>query len=424
MLLVVLTAALSPLAAETIGLAPVPPAEADLAQCYAWAKVQSESLHMQEEQIEQLRQQYKQVVGAVLPNVGYNYSTKFQDTSGAGSSSSGPFYQSPQPQANFTLSQLLFSGFKELSAMKSFKHQEKAGKLQLQRGYALLYQDVSNAFYLIINLETQLANVNTAMDLSESRIKELRSWEDLGKSRHSEVVLVESQKAAYEAQAEGLKGQIDVARDLLSFLTGQHLGKAKLVDRLERVRELEAEELVLGLASTRSDVRSLQEAVDAQKSQITVARAGWYPTATATADYYNYRISFYRPIHWDAMLTVNLPLFSGGSTVAATEQAKSQLSQAQYNFELGLRQARSQIHSAYATLRSSIAQAVAAEKSFRKADECYKLQLKEYRLGLVSNLDVLTALAALLNAKQICDQSVIQSKLNVLLLKVADEQLP
>ena len=423
MIPIVLAAVVSPLAAETIGLAPAPPPEADLAQCYAWAKIQSENLHMQEEQIEQIRQQYRQILGAILPNVGYAYSAKYMDTSGA-NGSFGPFFESPQPQANVTISQLLFSGFKELAGMKSFKQQEKAGQLQLERAYALLYQDVSNAFYLVVNLESQLADVNAAINLSESRIVELRNWEDLGKSRHSEVVLVESQKAAYEAQAEGLKGQIDVARDLLSFLTGQDLDKTRLVDKLERVRNLDAEELVLGLAATRSDVRSLHETAESQRSQIRIAQSGWYPNATASGDYYNYRIPFYRPIHWDAAININLPLYSGGSVVASIKQAESQLSQAQYNLELGLRQARSQIHSAYATLRSSVAQAAAAEKSFQKAEESYKLQVKEYRLGLVSNLDVLTALAALLNAKQTYDQTVIQSKLNLLLLKVADEQLP
>ncbi len=404
-----------------------PPEAADLAQCYAWAKAQSEGLHVQEEQIYQLQQQYRQVLGAVLPNISYNYSAKYQDTSGNHASGGGVnpvVFQGSQPQANFILTQPIFTGFKEFAGMRAFKHEEKAGRLQLQHAYASLYRDVSNAFYLTVNLETQLGDIASAIAMSASRSKELRAWVDLGKSRHSEVVLVESQEAAYEAQAEALRGQIDVARELLSFLTGKDMHHAKLLDQLPRTLEFEAEELVLGRAVTRTDVRALREAVDAQESLVTVSRAAWYPTAAFVGDYYNYRISLYRPVRWDAAININLPIFAGGATVAGIRQAKSQVEQAWYNFEFGLRQARSQIHSAYVTLRAAVAQSVAAEKSYRKADESYRLEQKEYRLGLVSNLDVLAALNAALNAKLTYDQTVVQSKLDLLLLKVSDEELP
>ncbi len=422
----VLLLAVVRVSAEYFGEAP-PLEAADLAQCYAWAKAQSEGLHVQEEQIYQLQQQYRQVLGAVLPNLSYNYSAKYQDTSGNHASGGGVnsvVFQGSQPQANFVLTQPIFTGFKELAGMRAFKHEEKAGRLHLQHAYASLYRDISNAFYLTVNLETQLGDIASAIAMSASRSKELRAWVDLGKSRHSEVVLVESQEAAYEAQAEALRGQIDVARELLSFLTGKDMHHAKLLDQLPRTLEFEAEELVLGRAVTRTDVRALRETVDAQESLVTVSRAGWYPTAAFVGDYYNYRVSFYRPVHWDAAINVNLPIFAGGATVAGIRQAKSQVEQAWYNFEFGLRQARSQIHSAYVTLRAAVAQSVAAEKSYRKADESYRFEQKEYRLGLVSNLDVLAALNAALNAKLIYDQTMVQSKLDLLLLKVSDEELP
>ena len=103
-------------------------------------------------------------------------------------------------------------------------------------------------------------------------------------------------------------------------------------------------------------MRSLREAVQAQEDQVAVAKAPGYPTANFPGDYYDYRIAFFRPIHWDAAVTINLPIFQGGRPWPSVRQAKSQVSQAQYNFEFGLRQARSQIQSAYVTLRASVAQ--------------------------------------------------------------------
>lgn len=408
----------APVRAQADAWGAPPPAEADLALCYGWAREQSESLHMQTEQIYQIEQQFKVAMAGVLPNLSFNASDKWLDTGGAGS------YTTPQPQVNFALSQTLFSGLREFAAMAASKHQGQAVELQLKHAQTSLYQDVANAFYLIVNLEGQLANILAAENLSESRIKELRRWVDLGKSRHSEVVLVESQEAAYEAQAAALRGQIDVARDLLSFLTGKDMSDAKLVDRLERVRGLDPEETVLARAQVRNDVQALHKQLQFQEDQVRLAKGAWAPTVNFLGDYYLKRMPSLDAIKWDASVTASLPLFSGGGQLAAVRQAKSQVSQAQYNFELGLRQARSQIHSTYNTLRASVSQAAASEKAFGKANESYTLQQKEYRLGLVSNLDVLTALNSLLSAKLTFDQIVVQSKLNLLLLKVAAEELP
>jgi len=414
-----LALAAAPLRAQAVSTPTAAVSEtADLERCYGWAKEQSESLHMQMEQIFQLEQQYKQALAAALPNIGFNASDKWLAPGGAG------VYTTPQPQVNLTLSQPLFTGLREFAAMAASKHQQQASDLQLKHAHTALYQDVSSAFYLILNLEGQLANTMAAMDLSESRIQELRHWVDLGKSRHSEVVLVESQKATYEAQSEALRGQIAVARDLLSFLTGRDLTAMKLTDRVERVRGLDPEDPILARAQTRADVQALHKQVLAQEDQVRIAKGAWAPTVSFLGDYYFKRMTSLDTIKWDAGITASLPLFSGGGQLAAVRQAKSQESQAQYNYELGLRQARSQIHSAYNTLRASVSQAAAAEKAYSKANESYTLQLKEYRLGLVSNLDVLTAINSLLSAKLTFDQVVVQSKLDLLLLKVATEELP
>lgn len=417
-----LTLLISPLAkADTYGQTP-PPESADLAQCYAWAAEQAESLQIQKEQIYQLEQQVKQILGLALPNVNFNASEKWQDTSGV--SGGGVFFQSPQPQVGFSLSQAIFSGFREFAAMKSYKHQGEAAELQLRHARTVLYQTTANAFYLVVNLEEALANARLAVSLSTSRIQELKRFEDLGKSRHSEVTLVESQEAAQEASVESLKGQVDAARALLSFVTGKDMGTAKLVDRIERVRSLGDEETSLGRAYGRSDVLALRKLVSAQEDQVRIAKGAWSPTISFLGNAYVKRNTTLDPIKWDATLTGAVPLFEGGSQLASVRQAKSSLRSAELSLELGMRQARSDIHSAYAALRAAVAGAEAAERAYLKADETYKLEEKEYRLGLVNNLDVLTAMNNLVGAKNAFDGVLIQTKVDLLQLKVAAEELP
>ncbi|MDD5627933.1 MAG: TolC family protein [Elusimicrobia bacterium] len=420
-LLVVLAAACALAPARAQDWETPPPAEADLAQCYTWAREQSESLRMQEEQIRQLEQQFRIALSGALPALSFNASDKWLDSaSGSNATSAAP----SQPQVNFAVSQLLFSGLREYAAMAAAKHQGQAAELQLRRARGLLYQNVSAAFYLVVALETGLANSRSAIALIMNRIAELRRFEALGRSRHSEVVLVESQQAALEAQAESQRGQIEAARELLSFLTGKELARAKLLDRLERLRTLDPEEAMLGRAYDRSDVLALRKLVDAQEDQVRIAKGAWAPSVSFLGNYYLKRQRALDPIKWDAGVAASLPLFAGGGQLAAVRQADSQVSQARYAFELGLRQARSEIHTAYVTLRAALANAAANEKAYRKADESYRLETKEYRAGLVTNLDVLAALNALVSAKTTFDASVVQMKLALLQLKVATEELP
>ncbi len=409
---------LTPAWAQPDAWSPPPPMQADLAQCYAWAQDQSESLHMQQEQIVQLEQQFKQALATALPNLSLNASEKWLAAGGAGA------YVSPQPQVNIALAQPLFTGLREYAAMSASKNLGQSAELQFKHARTLLFQDVSKAFYLAFNLQSQLDNVQDAVTLSASRIAELRRFEALGKSRHSEVVLTESQEASLQAQAESLKGQIAVARELLSFLTGKDLSLTKLDDKLGRVRSLPPEETLLARAYDRTDVQALHKQALAQEDQVRIAKSARLPLVSLLGNYYFYRMPMLEPIRWDAGVTAGLPLFAGGGPLAAIRLAESQVSQARYNFELGARTARTQIHSSYMTLGASMRSTDAAEKAYLKADESYHLELKEYRLGLVTNLDVIQALNSLVGTKTTFDTDLVQTKLALLQLQVSAEELP
>ena len=69
-------------------------------------------------------------------------------------------------------------------------------------------------------------------------------------------------------------------------------------------------------------------------------------------------------------------------------------------------------------------QSVMLEDAFKKAEESYRLQTKEYRLGLVNNLEVLESMNAMEEAKRNFDRAVLKTKLDLLRLKAASEEFP
>lgn len=394
----------------------------DLTQCYELAKKQSETLQISVEQIEQIEQQYKQTFASVMPNLSLNASQKWQEAGAPGTPSS--FIATSNPQANLILTQPLFSGFREYAAMRGYKHEGKAAELQLKFADQQLFQNVASAFYQILSFEKNLTDTMDLLAMTEDRAKELRARERIGKSRVSEVLSVESQLASVKSQIEAVRSQIAVEREVLAFLIGQDASTVKLQDELTDLPPAQTEEAVLAKASSRSDVRSARETEQAQHEQIKIAWGAMYPQIGFVGDYYLYRYSLYRPIHWDATFNASLPIFSGGGQVAAVRLAESQWRAADDNARLVFRQALSQIRTDFLSLQFATSEFSPLREAYEKARDSYKLELREYRLGIVDNLTVLQAMNAVQSAQVSLHQTGYQIKLDYLQLKVATEELP
>ena len=85
-------------------------------------------------------------------------------------------------------------------------------------------------------------------------------------------------------------------------------------------------------------------------------------------------------------------------------------------------QVTTDIRKLYKALLSSISQAATLKDAYAKADKSYQLQLKDYRYGLVNNLDVLQSLTTLLDGKRSLDRALMQVKMNKALLDIAAMQ--
>ncbi len=394
----------------------------DLGRCFELAKKQSEGLRLQAEQVEQLEQQYRQALAGVLPALGFNASQFYQDTGGGGGASS--ITATSKPQVSFSLSQPLFSGFREYAAMRSFRHEGKRARLLLQHADRQLFRDVTNAFYLVLGLEKDLEDLSTLEKLTQDRAKELREREQLGKSRLSEVLSVESQLAGLRSQSQGVKGQIAAARELLSFLIGQDAAGLTLTEAQPDPADPGPGDAYIAKASARSDVRAASEEYAARQDLLKAAWGAWYPTAAMTGGYYLKRVASLEPIRWDVTFALSVPVFSGGTTMASVRLAESQLRAATEGAGLALRQARAEIKTAHLALQSAVAQVQSLKEAHEKAAASYQLQVKEYRLGIVNNLTVLQALNDMINAERALDQTALQARADVVRLKVATEELP
>ncbi len=398
-----------------------------LDECFQMALTQSESLAMIREQVLQFEARARQARSAILPDVNFLYTHFFQDSSASDSSGGGvggTLTRNERPEAKITGRQPLFGGFREFSAWYGFKSLQRREELELLNAKKALYREVALAFYSVVQLETDLANNQTILTLTTDRVKELESRSRLGKSRPSEVLSVQSQVATLTAQDEKIKGDLWVARDLLSFLTGKNLQETPLSDTLPPVAAPADEASVLAFAGSVTEMAIIKATMDSDKYQVRYARGRFLPSVDISGNYYLKRVGFQENIKWDALLTVDMPIFQGGENLALLRQAQSQARWTEWSYRRLKREVESQIRRNFYTLKSSIAQVKALENAYAKSKESYESQVKEYRYGLVNNLEVIQALNTMQVSKRDLDRTDILNRLNYIQLQISTEQLP
>ena len=359
-----------------------------LPDCYALALKQSETIAINAELIKEAEAHFLQAFGLLMPHVSLVDTEHWHDKSGVSATS-----RYHTTERRFAFSQTLFSGFREFAGISGSNFERSQRSNEKRRAEQLLFTDVADAFYLLLEEGEDLNTLVTIRDALASRIEELRQREKLGRSRRSEVVNTEAQYYIVQAEIESVKSQEILARQLLEFLTGRPIGK--IVDPENTMPLAGSEDTYVIKADSRPDVQAARDAWELAKRGVTVARSAFFPTVTVTPNYYEHRTTSPVKDRWDAQLQVELPIFEGTETFGALKLARAQARESELSYQRVRRLAVQDIRDVYTTFRTSFLQADAFEKALRAAELNYDLQKKDYQLNLVNNLDVLQAIQSL-----------------------------
>ena len=356
-----------------------------LKECYQLALKRSETISIQRELIKETEGQMLQALSTALPKVAFAYSQTWQDE---GHSHINGGYAST---GKFTLTQPLFSGFKEFAAIGASKHIGKQRQAELQRAQELLFTDVSDAFYLYLSYQEDEETVRDIAKALEDRVAELKKREAIGRSRASEVVSADAQLKRNEALLESVRAQGEVAGQLLEFLIGRSVDQ--LVDGDLPDEKASLDELAARI-DKRADVVAARESFESFKNNVTAARSAFLPWVSLSGNSYTSRsgLTGLEGNDWDATITVAVPIFNGTTDIGAYAQARAQKNEADFRLSLAHRQALLDLKNAYTKWQANNRTLVALKKALDASEMNYKLQLEDFNHSLVNNLDVLQAL--------------------------------
>ncbi len=406
-----------------------------LEDCYQRAVANSESLLQQQAQVRFAEAQYRLALSAVYPAVSFGATQRYRNSAEYGvigglTQSGEPLSQGTrrtigrsQTEAFLTVSQPLFTGFREWLTAKALTQQATALSYDLQRSRDLLMNAVAELYYQVVQDQKDKLVVNESGRVLQDRLKELNQYLSLGKAKESELLGAQAEYELLRTTEQMIEGRIAATRELLAYLVNQPSHSFTIKDDLSPRFPLEDVDSLLVHAMERPDLKAASLRVQAQGNLVTVNQRENWPTLGLTGSSFVWEDPE-RNRDWEAAFSLSMPLFDGGRRDALVEQAQAE----RYRFELRGLEVRRQVERDVRSISQEYASILLEKKLSSSyvdaAQKAYQAQKNDYDLGVVTNLDVLQALRQLLEAKRKVIEIAGRAALSSVQLSVAANLVP
>lgn len=264
-----------------------------------------------------------------------------------------------------------------------------------------LYQLVINAYYNLMMARFDGENLKELTRLSETRVKELRSRTNVGRSRRGELVQAEAQLLT--AQTQFKQGEINLIEAQRSFeyftgLPATELEPLSAVPSDPGTLSTHLEKL-----KARPDIQAAVQQVKLRDTQVSIARGAHYPQLDFVGNYYFDRTGILQTSEWDAAVQVSVPIFEGGRSQASVREAIENRTVAELESKQTVRIAERDLTVLYQNFVASVSQLDTMKDAVKKAEEGYRLNVRDYSYGQATNLDVLQSLNLFIETKRSYD---------------------
>lgn len=375
-----------------------------LMECYQLALKRSETIAIEYEEIEESKAAFLKAASEALGDVNFVIDQTHQDSSSSSSDSgvASTFTRSSRRERRFTFAQPVFQGFRALGALSGAGSLRSGRRDEWIRAKELLFLDVSEAFYAVLENYHEVQIIEEIQKLFEERLTELKDRENIGRSRPSESLTATSRRKILDAELALAKGELATSEFLLSYLTGTEMSVSMLEeDESELGLNMDQDlKYYLSLARNRADLRAQEEAVKTSWRNVIIAQSDLWPKLTLEGNHYEKREGFQSGIDWDLLFRINIPIFQGGEVAGNIKSAVSNWNVSKLRQSRVSRESEFEVRQAYENWSTAVKRSKALQDAVTSAEENFRIQKDEYLRNLVSNLDVLEALESLNETKR------------------------
>lgn len=389
----------------------------DLLQVFEIATANDPTVLKAKAQADAQSYQADTAMAALLPQIGLTMgytksdSTSFESVADL-TSQEKVESDSEQFTRGLSLSQTLF----DLGAWNSLDIADKQA-LQANAQYDSAKQNlivrVAEGYFNVLSAIDNLEFIKTEKRAIERQLEQTKQRYAVGLTAITDVHEAQAQFDNSVAQEIIANNSVETAREQLREITGKYHAKLDFLntETFSTTKPARDSSDFLNIAKDKNiSLQVAKVTVDIAQDQIKLARAGHYPKLTLSASYGDSLTdaerngtSLTKKPRADSTsvgLNFSLPLYSGGATVAATDQARAFYVAASQDYEANYRAITRTVITSYNQVVSDIATYKALEQAVVSAESALKATEAGFEVGTRTIVDVLVSTQNLYNAKR------------------------
>ncbi len=362
------------------------------------------------------REDLLQARDAMLPSVGYTQ--QYLGTQGNGKTASGRYVTNDGVHVYRVwgvFHQDMPAGFFTGSTYKRAAAAAALADAKAEIARRGLVVTVTKAYYGLVIAQRKYAIAQQALDQAQNFLSITGLQEKGGEVAHSDVVKAHLQFDQQKLAFQEAQLAMENARLALAVLLSPTLNENfAAVDDMDNMPALPPFPDVRGMAERENqDVRAAMQALRQAKADVSIARAGFFPTLSFDADYgiEANALALHSAVAADKELgplpnlgyfmtaTLNVPVWNWGATRSKLRQAEYRREQARIELSQAQREALSNLNSFYNEAAAARAEAGTLREAADLAAESLRLTTLRYQAGEATALEVVDAQTALANSR-------------------------
>ncbi|CAM4050237.1 outer membrane channel protein TolC [Pseudoalteromonas byunsanensis] len=405
----------------------------DLLQVYDIATANDPTVLKAKAQADAQKFAKDRALGVLLPQLGFEagYSQIDSDAFPGNQSDATGYTMSSGFRDTFSRTLSLRQTIFDMSSWKNLDIAEKQA-LQTTTLYEQAQQElvvrIAQGYFDVLGALDSLEFVQAEKRAIERQLEQTKQRYEVGLTAITDVHEAQAQYDRAVANEIGAENDVETAREALRTITGKYHSQLDPLntETFSTVSPSKQVNDFIGVAKDKNLSLAIAKAsLDIAQDQIELARAGHYPTLNLNASYgdsltdSNGMVHKPREDQTTVGVTFNVPIYSGGTTLAATEQARALYVGASQDLEASMREVTRSVITSYNQVVSNVATYRALEQSVVSAQSALQATEAGFEVGTRTIVDVLVSTQSLYNAKKNLANLRYQYVLSSLRLKQA-----
>ncbi len=317
----------------------------------------------------------------------------------------------PNYEYSFTLVQPLLQ-VGAFPAMGAAENTISSSKMSLNNISSGTLYEVAKNYYTIFNDQGLVKANRKTYEEAKSHLELTKAKLQAGLAIITDLLQAKSQFYAAKQALISAKNSVKSAMSDFASLLGIGLDFKVAAPKPPKMYKASLKVYINLAYKNNPGLLSLKYAQKVANNETQYYETQYIPTINFQASYNAFSYNHFIPggsfNFWTAAGVLTMPLFQGGTRAISIEKARSQANQAMYNMIQAKRNLKAQVVSDFYNIQNLKYEILSLEQEEKFASKNYTLVEEEYKAGIATSVDVVTALASLAQARQ----SLLASKLN------------